>query len=130
MRATACSDSLLSVTPKKRVDPDAITLEQAASMLTLSTLQVTRLRREGLLIRLHGYPSYSRRDVQKFIDDPWLNGAQAALVLGVSHTRVSQLAAEERIPVHRTASGRRVYRLHQLEVVANARRVRRQGYGP
>lgn len=120
----------MSVTPRKPVDPDAITLEQAASMLALSTLRVTRLRLEGLLIRLDGYPSYSRSDIQEFIDNPWLNGVQAAQILGVSHNRVSQLASEERIPVHRTASGRRVYRLQQLEVVANARRVRRQGQAP
>jgi predicted XRE-type DNA-binding protein len=90
-------------------------------MLGLSEVTVTRLRREGLLIQLDGYPSYSRADVQEFIDNPWLNGRQAALVLGVSHNRVSQLAAAEKIPVHLTKSGKRVYRLRQLDVVARAR---------
>jgi hypothetical protein len=46
------------------------------------------------------------------------------MILGVSHARVSQLAAAEKIPVHVTASGRRMYRQRQLEVVANARRER------
>jgi hypothetical protein len=112
------------VTPRKPVDPDAITLTEAADMLGLSTMRVTRLRREGLLVRLEGHPSYSRGDVEEFIDNPWLNGAQAALVLGVSHARVSQLASAERIPVHFTASGQRIYRMRQLEVVANARAAR------
>ena len=50
-------------------------------MLGLSEVTVSRLRREGLLIQLDGYPSYSRTDVQEFIDNPWLNGRQAALVV-------------------------------------------------
>lgn len=81
----------------------------------------------GLLTQLEGYPSYSRADVQEFIDNPWLNGRQAAQILGVSHNRVSQLAAAEKIPVHRTTSGRRVYRQKQLEVVARARRASSSG---
>lgn len=114
----------LTVTPRKPRDPNAITLREAADMLGLSEVRVTRLRREGLLVRLQGTPSYSRTDVQEFIDNPWLNGRQAAIVLGVSHNRVSQLADAERIPVHHTASGRRVYRMRQIEVVANARALR------
>jgi hypothetical protein len=109
------------MTPRKPVDPDAITVSEAASMLGLSPIRVAGLRREGLLIRLAGYPSYSRSDIQAFIDNPWLNGTQAAQVLGVSRTRVSQLADAERIPVHLTSGGHRVYRMKQLEVVANAR---------
>lgn len=109
--------------PKPR-DPDAITLSEAAGLLGMPETTVTRLRREGLLVRLDGYPSYSRADVQEFLDNPWLNGRQAALLLQVSHVRVSQLASEERIPVRVLPSGTRVYRMKQLEVVANARRVR------
>jgi hypothetical protein len=112
--------------PKPR-DPDAITLAEAAQLLGLSEIRVTRLRREDLLTKLDGYPSYSRSDVQAFIDNPWINGVQAATILGVSHVRVSQLATDEKVPVHHTASGRRVYRLRQLEVVAHARRVRFRG---
>jgi len=94
-------------------------------MLSMSEVTVTRFRREGLLVRLSGLPSYSRSDVQAFIDNPWINTVQAALVLQVSHARVSQLAAEDKIPVHHTPSGQRMYRLAQLEVVARARRERR-----
>lgn len=118
------SGMLERVTPRKPVDPDAITLAQAATLLGLTEIRVTRLRREGLLIRLEGYPSYSRTDIQEFIDNPWLNGRQAAQILGISHNRVSQLAAVEKIPVHRTTSGRRVYRQRQLEVVINDRGAR------
>jgi hypothetical protein len=110
-----------------RSNPDAITLAEAAHLLRLSEIRVSALRREGLLTRLDGYPSYSRADVQEFIDNPWLNGAQAALLLGVTRTRVSQLAGAEKIPVHHTTSGRRVYRLRQLEVGANARRAKFHG---
>jgi excisionase family DNA binding protein len=115
---------LTCMTAPKPRDPDAITLVEAAKLLSISTHRVTQLRRDGLLLRLPGYPSYSRADVENLIDNPWLNGSQAAEVLGVSRTRVYQLADSEKIPVHHTASGRRVYRLRQLEVVAHARRVR------
>lgn len=115
---------LLNVTPRKTRDPDAITRKTAAGLLGISEIQITRLRRDGLLIRLAGVPNYSRADVQAFIDNPWLTNDQAAQILGVSRSRVSQLAAAELIPTHRTTTGRRVYRLHQIEVVANARNTR------
>lgn len=112
------------MTPRKPQNPDAITLAEAAEVLGMPETTVTRLRREGLFVQLEGYPSYSHADVQEFLDNPWLNGVQAAMILGVSHARVSQLAAAEKIPVHVTASGRRMYRQRQLEVVANARAAR------
>lgn len=109
------------MTPRKPANADAITLAEASRLLGLTEIRVTRLRREGLLKTLAGYPSYSRSDVEEFVTNPWLNGQQAAMILGVSRTRVSQLAGAERIPFHRTSSGKRVYRQKQLEVVANAR---------
>jgi predicted XRE-type DNA-binding protein len=113
-----------------RRNPDAITLAEAAQLLGLTEMRVSALRREGLLVRLRGYPSYSRVDVQEFIDNPWIDGAQAAILLGVSRTRVSQVAGAEKIPVHRTRGGRRVYRLKQLEVVANARALKFRASDP
>jgi hypothetical protein len=107
-----------------RSNPDAITLGEAARLLGLSEIRVSALRREGFLARLDGHPSYSRSDVQEFIDNPWINGTQAAFLIGVTRTRVFQLANAEKIPVHYTASGHRVYRLKQLEVVANARAIK------
>lgn len=70
---------------------------------------------------LGAFPTYSLDDVLDVAADPWLDGAQAAKILGVSRTRVAQLAAAERIPSHVSALGRRWYRQRQLEVVANAR---------
>jgi predicted XRE-type DNA-binding protein len=118
------------MTRPKPVDPDAITLADAATLLGLSKERVSRLRREGLLATLEGYPSYSRDDVEQYLANPWLTGIQAAAILQISHVRVSQLAAEDRIPVHFTSSGKRVYRRQQIEVVARARRSRRRnGHG-
>jgi hypothetical protein len=115
------------MTSRKPRNPDAITLAEAAALLRMPETTVTRFRREGLLIQLEGYPSYSRADVQEFVDNPWLNGVQAAMILGVSHARVSELAAAKKIPVHVTPSGRRMYRQRQLEVVSGARRTRLTG---
>lgn len=109
------------MTPRKPLNPDAMTLADAATMLGLSQRRVIRLRRLGLLVQLDGYPSYSRKDVETFAENPWINGREAARILGISTSRVSQLADDELIPVHLTMTGRRVYRLQQLQVVANAR---------
>jgi excisionase family DNA binding protein len=51
----------------------------------------------------------------------WLSGVEAAQVLGLSRQRVQRLAVQGRLPFveHK---GRRFYRRHQLEVIANARR--------
>jgi hypothetical protein len=49
------------------------------------------------------------------------------VILAVSHTLISQPATAEKTPVHVTASGRRMYRQRQLEVVANARSTRALG---
>lgn len=84
--------------PPKSNNPDAITLTEAADLLAISTTRVSALRNRGLLVRLPGYPSYSRADVEAFKADPWLSGPEAAELLGVSRTRVSQLARGERIP--------------------------------
>lgn len=107
-------------------DPDAITRAEAAALLGVGEETVARYRREGLLVEKRGGRRlYSRNEVQAVADDPWLNGRQAAKMLGVSHVRVSQLANDEKIPVHLTRSGKRVYRTRQLEVVAKARLARR-----
>ena len=104
-------------------DPDAITRPEAAALLGIGERGVARLRREGLLVEVRGGRRlYSRSEVEAFLEDPWINGVEAARILGVSHNRVSQLAAAEKIPAHLTASGQRVYRANQMKVVANARR--------
>lgn len=113
------------VTPRLPSDPDAITLAQAAEILGVSESTVARWRREGLLLEQRGGRRlYSRFEVASVAANPWLTGVQAAEVLEVSHARISQLAEAGKIPVHITNSGQRAYRREQLEVVANARRVR------
>lgn len=54
----------------------------------------------------------------------WCRAREAAEILGISVSRVGQLAAEGRLPfvVHH---GQRLYRRGQLEVIANARDARR-----
>jgi excisionase family DNA binding protein len=113
------------MTRRKEPNPDAITLTAAADLLDLPTWTVTWLRSEGLLgPRLEGNPSYSRSAVEAFLANPFINGSSAAKVLGVTRTRVYQLAEADRIPYFKSPSGRHWYRVKQLEVVANARRVR------
>lgn len=46
-------------------------------MVELSTMRMRRLRRKGMLAKLEDYPSYSHANLQVFIDNAWLNGAQA-----------------------------------------------------
>jgi predicted site-specific integrase-resolvase len=114
------------VTRRKRLNPDAISIDEASTITGLSTEVLRRFRREGLLSRLQGRTTYSRREAQAIADDTWLSGVQAAQILGISHVRVSQLANAEKIPVHLTSSGKRIYRQRQIQVVANARSIRRR----
>lgn len=110
------------VTPRLPHDPDAITRAEAAAILGIAEATVARWRREGLLLEQRGGRRlFSSAEVEAVAANPWLTGAQAAEILGVSHVRVSQLADVGRIPVHVTKSGQRVYRKKQIEVVANAR---------
>lgn len=57
------------------------------------------------------------------LDDPnpyWLTGQRAADALGLSRARLSQLAAENRIPFVRHQDGTRLYRRGQLELIASS----------
>lgn len=117
-----------SVTSPKAVDSDAITRAEAAALLGTSESTVTRLRRHGLLVDLGGWPSYSRADVLDVLENPWLDGQGAADILGVSRQRVRELAAEDKVPSHVAATGRRFYRQKQIEVVARARNLRFHGH--
>jgi hypothetical protein len=51
----------------------------------------------------------------------WLDVATTALVLGVSRSRVAQLAATDRLPHWRSNTGRRWFRRDHVELVAAAR---------
>ena len=56
-------------------------------------------------------------------DDYWLSSTEAAEILGVSTTRVKQLARDGRLPAVRHGRYYR-FRRHQIEVIANAREAR------
>jgi hypothetical protein len=116
------------MSPRKVPDPDAITVEEASVIAGLPVEVVRRFRREGFFTRLPGRTTYSRREAEQFARDPWLSGVEAAVVLGVSHARVTQLARVDKIPYRAGASGKRFYKRSQLEVVANARDARKFGF--
>lgn len=87
------------VTRPLPLDADAISRAVAAAVLGVGEESVARLRREGLLNEVRGGRRvYSRAEVEAFAADPWLNGVGAAQVLGVTRTRVSQLASADKIP--------------------------------
>jgi hypothetical protein len=50
----------------------------------------------------------------------WLTGQRAADTLGLSRARLSQLAADNRIPFVRHQDGTRMYRRAQLERIASS----------
>ncbi len=66
------------------------------------------------------------------LDDPdpyWLTGQRAADTLGLSRARLSQLAADHRIPFVRHQDGTRMYRRRQLEMIASSGSLGRKGIG-
>lgn len=113
------------MTRRLPLDADAISRAEAAIVLGVGEGSVARLRREGLLSEVRGGRRlYSRAEVKAFAADPWLNGVGAAQVLGVTRTRVFQLASADKIPFRFTRTGKRAFRKSQLQVVANARQTR------
>lgn len=116
------------MTERRAPNPNAVTAEEVAEILSVGVSTVYRYRRDGLLTRLPGNPRFSRAEAEAIAADPWLSGREAASILDVSHVRVSQLANEERIPFHEGPTGTRYYRTRQLKVVANARDARRDRF--
>ena len=57
-------------------------------------------------------------------DPTWMTTIEVAAVLGVTGSRVSQLARRGFLPYERTPGGRRVFRPAQVAVIARARRGR------
>lgn len=63
------------------------------------------------------------------IDDAssyWVTGERAAAVLGVSRTRLNQLATARRVPFVRHQDGTRLYRRAQLELIASSGNLQRR----
>ena len=104
--------------PRNPVDPDVITRAEAAALLGISEDSVSRLRREGLIGTREGLPSYSRAEIVAYLNNPWLTGVQAAEILGVGHTRVTQLANADRILPHRCPGQSICVRLRLVRVAA------------
>lgn len=57
-------------------------------------------------------------------DTVWIDAKQVAEILGVTPTRVRQLARRGFLPYERISPRKTRYRLHQIEVIANARDAR------
>jgi excisionase family DNA binding protein len=112
---------------------DPVTLDEAAWILGVarSTVQIMvldgRLEAHGKsgqrrlsqadveALAMETYDWWGHRDE---LDSYWVTCRRAAQILGVCHQRVSQLADKDRIPFVRHASGRRLFRRAQMEVMS------------
>ena len=117
------------MTPRKPVNPDAITHTEAAQILGIKIGSITRLIRDGVLHRTPGqYPTLSRTEAEREAKTPhrseWITGTEAAHILGISKTRVWQLAIKDFLPWEFGANGRRRYRRSQIEVISRSRQIR------
>lgn len=117
------------VTPRKPANPDAISRPEAANILGVPMSVVKILIRQGVLHRVPGqFPSLSKAQVEERARNPqsseWVTGTEAAHILGLSTTRVWQLALKDRLPFEYATSGRRRYRRAQIEVISRARQIR------
>lgn len=110
-----------------------LTGAQAADILDVTEHHVARLVREGKLVRRRRYQhnGLDRDAVEQLALERykpghpyWATTVEVATVLGVARERVRQLVAARRIlaVMH---GGRRYFRRHQVEVIANARESRR-----
>jgi excisionase family DNA binding protein len=116
-----------------------VTYDEAAAILGVTTSTVTRLVQAGRLTRhrkRYKHAALSRLDVEALAaqtcswyraaaandsDSYWVTGQRAAGVLGVNRARLGQLADAGRLPFLAHRDGTRLFRRHQLEVIANAR---------
>lgn len=123
--------------PRVTLQPseDQVTLTEAAVILGCS---ISTVRRLVVSARTrHGNPDHGERLLRTTVedlatevyswrlhlDDPspyWLTGQRAADALGLSRARLSQLAAENRVPFVRHQDGTRLYRREQLKLIASA----------
>lgn len=121
---------------------DPISVEEACAILGTSASQLLRYVTGG---RLEAGPRYqhgrfSRAAVeqlacqvlrlQKGLPSYWATGQGAANVLGVSRSRLDQLARRGDLPYLTHRSGVRLYRRDQLAVIGNARFSRRLTLAP
>ena len=110
-----------------------ISRAEAARILGIRELSVTRLVRQGVLHK----PAKDQRfaldlaEVEQLALERyhpghpyWMSTGEAAELLGVTPTRVRQLVARGFVPAV-AQEGRSYFRRHQLEVIANARQSRK-----
>lgn len=117
---------------------DAVTYDEAAHILGMTVADaVAILRSTRLLGRVPAAHSIlERAEVELLATETfhwktaaesgdeatyWVTGQRAADLLGVNRARLGQLADAGRLPFVRHQDGTRLYRRHQLEVIANAR---------
>ena len=120
------------VTLRKPHNQDAITQAQAAEILGISVGSITRLIREKRLHRVfEQFPTMSREEVEAFRDIPveryWIGVVEAANVMELSTSRVSQLADAGRLPFEVGENGRRRFRRSQVITIWNARATKWHG---
>ena len=120
------------MTPRKTVNHDATTQGQAAEILGIPVGSIKRLIREGRLHRVpKQFPSMSREEALAFQNAPveqyWVTGSEAARLMGISTTRIGQLADTARLPFVIGETGRRRFRRSQVLVIRNARAARWHG---
>lgn len=120
---------------KLPVDP--VTLEEAAAILGCTPSSVRRRVAEGRLSRRrkrYKHQALSRADVEalaaevypwrRHLGDPesyWLTSGDAAAVLGVNRQRVQQMSEADRVPFLLHHDEIKLYRRHQMEVLAHNR---------
>jgi len=95
--------------------------------LNVNQNQLRRFIRDGYLtLGSRSSHRHSRREVEGLAAQrsEWLNAGQAADILSVHNSRVGQLADKGFLPYEREPNGRRRYKRSQIEVIANARRLR------
>ena len=73
------------------------------------------------------YPTLSKTEAEEQLRNPrqseWIKGIEAADILGISKTRVGQLALKDLLPWELSGRRRR-YRRSQIEVISRARQIR------
>jgi predicted XRE-type DNA-binding protein len=118
----------VSTTPE-----DGISGAEAAEILGIQELSVSRLVSQGVLLKAVRGQKFGleRADVERVALERyrpghayWCTSGCAAEILGVSVTRVHQLVDRDFLPAVKHA-GRWYFRRHQLEVIANARDARK-----
>lgn len=111
----------------RALESDWITRREAIEILGVSRGALDRLiRKEHLTQADRPTRRLSRKEVEALATErrEWISARQAAEILGVHKSRVGQLADAGLLPFERGSDGRRLYRRRQVEVIANARRVR------